>query len=86
MIQKISAPVSVVLTFSHRQRTVRPVKLVWDGHEHVITKIGFHHTYWQGRTLYHVFSVASPSMFFRLVLNTQNLFWILEEVSDDLPA
>jgi hypothetical protein len=44
-----------------------------------------HHTFRSGRTLFHVFSVASKSLFFRLVLNTDTLFWRLEEISDGLP-
>lgn len=52
------------------------------GHEHKIEKLGLHHTYRAGRTLYHVFSVASHDLFFRLVLDTDNLLWKLTEVSD----
>jgi hypothetical protein len=44
-----------------------------------------HHTFKSGRILFHVFSVASKSLFFRLVLNTDTLFWRLEEISDGLP-
>lgn len=84
MIEKISTPVSVSLTFDHRQRKVFPRFLVWDARLYPIEKVGLHHTYRQGRTLYHVFSVASKTLFFRLVLNTETLHWRLEEVSDGL--
>ena len=86
MIQKISAPVSVVLVFDHRQRKVTPKKIFWDGKVYEITKIGFHHTYRLGLTLYHVFSVETPTLCFRLVLDTDNLHWRLEEISDGLPS
>ena len=56
--------------------------LEYAGHEHQIEKLGLHHTYRAGRTLYHVFSVASKDLFFRLVLDTDNLLWKLTEVSD----
>ena len=79
---KIDAPVSVVSSFNHRLRAVAPRKLLWNGREYFITKVGLHHTFRQGQTLYHVFSVASNSLFFRLSLNTDNLFWTLEEISD----
>jgi len=86
MIQKISEPVSVSFTFDSEKRTVRPRALVWNGRLYGVVKVGLHHKFRQGRTLYHVFSVASKSMFFRLVLNTENLHWRLEEISDGLPS
>lgn len=82
MIQKISAPISVSLIFDHQKRLVYPKALVWEGRSYPITKIGLHHIYHTGNTLFHVFSVASPTLFFRIVLNTENLFWTLEEISD----
>jgi hypothetical protein len=85
MIQKVSVPVTVYSIFDHSRRSSHPVKIKWEGREYPVTKVGFHHTYYQGRTLFHVFSVASPNLFFRLVLNTQNLFWTLEEIADGQP-
>jgi len=85
MIEKISVPVSVALTFDHKTRHVFPKWLIWDGRLYPILKIGLHHTFRQGRTLYHVFSVVSKTLFFRLVLNTENLHWRLEEISDGMP-
>jgi hypothetical protein len=86
MIQKVAAPVSLVFSFNHRSHTVSPQKILWNGREYIITKVGLHHTFRDGLTLYHIFSVASNSLFFRLSLNTDNLFWTLEEISDGLPA
>jgi hypothetical protein len=86
MIQKISESVSVSFTFDSNKRTVEPRALVWNGRLYGVRKVGLHHTYRQGRTLFHVFSVASKNLFFRLVLNTQNLHWRLEEISDGLPG
>ncbi|OGM20028.1 hypothetical protein A2863_02415 [Candidatus Woesebacteria bacterium RIFCSPHIGHO2_01_FULL_38_9b] len=86
MIEKISAPVSVSLSFDSTKRKVIPRWLVWNGRLYPVVKIGLHHTFRQGRTLFHVFSVASKTLFFRLVLNTDNLHWRLEEISDGLPA
>ena len=82
MIQKIDIPVSVRLTFDCSTKKVFPHEVIWSGKNYRITKVGLHHYYRQGRTLYHVFSVASREMFFRLVFNTDNLFWRLEEVGD----
>ena len=85
MIEKISVPVSVSLAFDHTKRKAYPKWIVWEGKLYSIEKIGLHHTYKEGRTLFHVFSVASKTLFFRLVLNTDTLFWRLEEISDGLP-
>lgn len=83
MIQKISAPVSVVSHYNHRVRRFQPVIVSWDGRDYPIIKIGLHHTYRQGRTLYHIFSVSSRDLFFRLNFNTDTLNWTLEEIADD---
>lgn len=82
MLEKISAPVSVSLTFDSNKRVVAPRSLIWNGRLYPIIKVGLHHTYREGRTLYHVFSVISKTLFFRLVLNTDTLHWRLEEISD----
>jgi hypothetical protein len=82
MIQKLSLPISVTLNYDHKKRTVVPLQVLFEGQPYKIIKIGFHHVYREGRTLYHVFSVASETMFFRLVLNTDDLHWTLEEISD----
>lgn len=84
MIEKVSIPISVSLSFDSSKRIVFPKYLIWNGRLYPIAKLGLHHTYRQGRTLYHVFSVASRTLFFRLVLNTDTLHWRLEEVSDGL--
>jgi len=86
MIEKISAPVSVALTFDHKARKVYPKWVVWNGRLYPVLKIGLHHTYREGRNLYHVFSVVSKTLFFRLVLDTETLYWRLEEISDGLPG
>jgi hypothetical protein len=82
MLQRLNAPVSVVLSYNHTTKQVTPRKLLWENKEYQIIKVGLHHQFRQGRTLYHVFSVETLSLFFRIVLNTDNLHWRLEEISD----
>jgi hypothetical protein len=86
MLQKVDDPVSVDWLYDHTLR--RPViKTVgWNGRTYSITRLGLHHTYRTGRTLYHVFSIESPTLFFRLVFNTDNLHWTLEEIADGQPT
>jgi hypothetical protein len=75
MIQKIDTPVSVIFSKF-------PRKVFFGGKEYLIEKLGYHHAFKKGSTLFHVFSVASKTLFFRLVLNTENLSWRLEEIGD----
>ena len=82
MIQKISAPISVQLVYDPRRHTVNPRQILWDGQVIRIAQVGMHHTVREGRTLFHIFSVASNNLFFRLKLDTDNLFWTLEEIAD----
>ena len=84
MIQKISAPVSVETIYDHRKRTVTPRRIFWDGQIFRIAQVGLHHTFREGRTLFHIFSVTAQNLSFRLRLDTDSLFWTLEEISDGL--
>jgi len=84
MIQKILAPISLTLQYDHHTKKTEIIGVLWEGRQYPIVKLGLHHTYRQGRTLYHVFSVAGQTLFFKLVLNTDTLHWTLEEIADDL--
>lgn len=84
MLQKILEPISVGVSFDHTKSRVTPRWVVWNGKLHAIVNMGLHHTYRAGRTLYHVFSVASKTLFFKLILDTDTLKWKLDEVSDGL--
>jgi hypothetical protein len=47
-----------------------------------VEKLGLHHAYREGKTLYHIFSVTTATLFMRLKLDTDNLGWLLEEIED----
>ena len=83
-MQKVGSVVSVSLSFDSKTRKSFPRSVVWNGKLYAISRIGLHHTYRKGRVLYHVFSVVASTLFLRLVLNTENLQWNLEEVQDRL--
>jgi hypothetical protein len=85
MIQRISEPVSVVSSYNAQTKAVRPISLEWSRRTYPIIQVGLRHTYRQGITRHHVFSVVSNNIFFRLNLNADNLSWTLEEVSDGQP-
>lgn len=82
---KVDIPVSVIFVYDPNGSKISPLKVRWDGRVYSITKVGLHHQFREGRTLHHIFSVVSDETFFRLNLNTDNLSWRLEEVSDGLP-
>jgi hypothetical protein len=79
MSEKMSIPVSVSLAYDHTVGKVFPKWVIWNGRLYPIIKVGLHHTFREGRTLFHVFSVTSKNIFFRLVLNSDTLHWKLEE-------
>ncbi len=84
MLQTISEPITVSFTFDSKERSVKPRALVWGGKLHAVSKVGLHHKFKKGRTLFHVFSVVSSTTFFRLILNTDNLHWNVEEIGDGI--
>lgn len=57
--------------------STKPIFVFWQGRKIKIEKVGLHHTFYKGKTLFHTFSVASSDMFFKLVLNTKSLSWRL---------
>lgn len=85
MHQKINAPVSVMMDFNHYQTKMKPIQIQWNNRDYRIESVGLHHQFRRGRKLFHVFSVTAGGMFFKLVLDTENLFWKVEEVADGLP-
>ena len=83
-MQKISEAVSVSLAYDSKRAKVYPKWVVWNNRLYPVVKVGLHHTFRRGRTLYHVFSVVSKTLFFRLVLDTETLHWKVEEISDGI--
>jgi hypothetical protein len=61
-----------------------PKYVIWHGRSHTVIKIGFHHVYREGRTLYHIFSVIADTIFMRLKFDTDTLGWVLENIGDSL--
>lgn len=84
MRETINEKVSVVTIYDREKKSVLPWMIKWQGRRYTITKLGYHHTQRLGRVLHHIFSVTDSIMFFRLDLDTENLMWTLEEVSDGL--
>ena len=84
MREVINQEVSVVSYFSARKRLSLPHVISWQGREYGVGKIGFHHTVRKGDTLHHIYELvdADEQLWMRIVLDTSNLHWMLEAVSD----
>lgn len=82
MLEKISDSLSVQMVYDHLRKKPKPQQFLWRGKVYKVSQVGLHHTYHDGRKLIHIFSVTSSSLFFRLKLDTSNLSWTLEEISD----
>ncbi len=79
MVQSLDEPVAVSVKFDH-PLVIKNIS--WRQHLYVIQKLGFHHSFYRGRTLYHVFSLISETLFFRLIFDTETLTFRLTEISD----
>jgi hypothetical protein len=88
MREKINEEVSVVMYYSARRKLAMPHTISWQNKEYFVGKIGYHHTVRDGATLHHIFELVDKeqTLWFRLNLDTSNLHWTLEAVSDGLAA
>lgn len=83
MIEAIHEKVEVILVFRLLpQPDTKIYKLKWRGKYYIVLKHAYHYKIWQGRTRVHKFTVSSDTLDFRLSYDTENLQWVLEEVSD----
>lgn len=87
MRETINENVSVIMVYSASKRMALPHLIGWQNREYKVGKIGYHHKIYEGKVLKHIFEITDKdeSMWFRLVLDTSNLHWKLEMVSDGLP-
>ena len=76
MNQSIGETVNVVLVND------TPLSIHWRNRDYKITKIGLRHSYFEGKTLIHIFSCLSNDLFLKLKLNTKHLTWNLMEISE----
>ena len=87
MKEKVNQEVSVITVFSAKQKAAAPYLISWQNNDYQVGKIGYHHTKSEGKTLHHIFEVVDKDskLHFRLNLDTSNLHWQLEAISDGLP-
>lgn len=84
MREKINEEISVVMYYSARKRLAVPYLINWQNREYMVGKIGYRHTIRDGQTLHHIFELVDKenTLWFRLNLDTGNLHWTLEAISD----
>lgn len=75
----VDEPVSVTLMYNQHQHKTVPIELIWHNQHYPITEVGLHHTYQEGETLKHVFSVMSRDTFFEIMFNACDLTWRLQK-------
>ena len=74
MQQEINEKVKVGMSDS-------PKWVKWKNRIHQIEKVGLHHTFREGRVLYHIFSVTTNTLAMKLRFDTETLGWRLMEIS-----
>lgn len=84
MREKINEEVSVVMYYSAQKRVALPHLISWRNTDYHVGKIGYHHKIKDGVTVHHIYELIdkAETMWFRLNLNTDNLHWTLEVISD----
>lgn len=82
MIEYINEQIDCICVYKKSPSIVVPQKIKWNGRVYKITKLGYHHKRRDGRYIYHIFSVSTDTLAFKLKLDTETLRWWLEEVSD----
>jgi len=83
MIETIQEKIEVIVRFRLQPQPLTEIyKIRWRGREYMITKLAYHYKVWEGRKRMHKFAVSTGALDFRLTYDTENLFWVLEEVTD----
>ncbi len=88
MKAKINEEISVVMYFSAKKKVVQPYLLNWQNRDYQVGEIGYYHSYMEGRDRQHIYELVDKDqgMWFRLRLDSANLHWTLEAVSDGEPS
>ena len=88
MREKINEEVGVIMVYSAKRRVALPHLISWQNKDYKVGKIGYHHKIKDGATVHHIFELVDTdeTLHFRLNLNTDNLHWVLEAVSDGLAS
>jgi hypothetical protein len=88
MREIINEEVSVVMFYSAKQRIAKPHLLHWQSKDYSIGVIDYYRSVKEGSVLFHIYEFVNTeeTLWFRIKLNTSNLHWTLEAVSDGLSS
>ncbi len=86
MREKINQEVSVIMYYSAKQQKAVPHLLYWQNKDYRLGKVDYYHNFMEGRDKQHIFELVDrdSSLWFRLRLDSSNLHWTLEAISDGL--
>ncbi len=86
MLRTLNERVDVIARFTREspqsQNNTDIYKVRWEEREYKVVEFGLHHLEKRGKILFHIFSVCTDTLNFKLSLNTKTLVWKLEGVSD----
>lgn len=79
--------VDVLFSYNGRDQYARPVRLTWDGEDYWLAVVQFWYAEHKGGTLVHHYRVSDESgeYTFELSLETENLTWSLDRVTEPAP-
>lgn len=86
MKEKINEEVSVVMYYSAKRKQAVPHLIHWQNKDYTVGKIGYAHSYMEGKDRMHIFELVDKeeTLWFRLRLDSGNLHWTLEAIHDGL--
>ena len=74
------------MTVSEKVRVISDFSKIffieWKHRRYKIDKVGFHHVLSEGKTLTHIFSAVSGTLFLKLKFDTKHLDWTLLEINE----
>lgn len=75
MIETFDVPLSVWFEYDHQTRSTNIIVVELDANQYTITKLAHRYTERSGRTLFHIFCVATETVTLKLRFNTTTLQW-----------
>lgn len=81
MTESINERVEVITVYN-REHGATPFRVRWQGRAYTVRKLAYYHKARVGRVIQHIFNVTTDTLDMRLEFNSENLHWILKEVTD----
>lgn len=88
MREKVNEEVTVVMVYSAKQKAATPHLMYWLNKDYKLGPVDYYHNYMDGRDIQHIYELCDKeeTIWFRLRLNSANLHWTLEAISDGLAS